>query len=204
MKLLILFAGLVMTGRAYAQSLIQRAEYAEVGVFVHSFGLPFIGDHFFKLDHLPGLSVGATWPMKSSERWRTDYRMRLSGYMAKGLHKGLHLDNQVIEAYQVSDSFRLEGQAGLGYLHTFESAGLYNLSSGKYRAKRDWGRPQITLSIGLGFSFRLKRDSPYWIFAEQQFMVQVPFASKSGIPLLMHNRSYFGLRREINLKFREL
>lgn len=203
MKLLILALGLLVSGQLYAQSLLQKAQYIEAGVFIHSFGVPFLGDQFFRLDQLPGLSIGTSIPLRTHDRWQKSYRMRLSGYMADGLHSGLHLDNQLVESYRLSDHLKLEGLVGLGYLHSFEDAGLYEFTGGGYRAKRDWGRPQITLSIGFGFSFRFNRNSPYWLFAEQQFMIQLPFAAKSGVPLLMHNRSYFGLRRDINLKFRE-
>lgn len=202
MKALLIITGLMVSGQLCAQSLFQRTQYAEVGLFVHSFGVPFLGDDFLKLNQLPGISLGTSIPLKTRPNWQTDYRLRLSGYMAKGLHSGIHLDNQIVESYRLSDGFRLEGQAGLGYLHTFEDASLFEFDGGSYRPKRDWGRPQITLSIGLGFSFRMGRNSPYWLFAEQQFMIQLPFAGKSGVPMLMHNRHYLGIRREINQKFR--
>ena len=202
MKTIILITGLLLSGQMCAQSLLQRAQYAEVGLFMHSFGVPFIGGDFFQFNQTPGISLGTSIPLKTRSRWQTDYRLRLSGYMAEGLHKGVHLDNQLVESYRISDGFRVEGQAGLGYLHSFEDASLFELGANGYKPKRDWGRPQLTLSIGLGFSFRLGRNSPYWLFAEQQFMVQLPFAAKSGVPMLMHNRHYLGVRREINRKFR--
>ena len=202
MKTMIIITGLFLSGQMYAQSLWQRAQYAEVGLFMHSFGVPFIGGDFLSFNQLPGVSLGASIPLKTRGRWQTDYRFRLSGYMAEGLHQGIHLDNQLVESYSIGDGFRVEGQAGLGYLHSFEDAALFVPGPNGYKPKRDWGRPQITLSIGLGFSFRMGKDSPYWFFAEQQFMIQLPFASKSGVPMLMHNRHYLGVRREINRKFR--
>ena len=202
MKIIMMCLFLLYSGRLCAQQFWQRTEFIEVGGFVHSFGVPFLGNDFFKFDHLPGLSLGTRIPWKSQGRWQTDYRLRLSGYLAEGLHRGLHLENSVVRSYEAADWLKLEGEAGLGYLHTFEEAALYRMGTNGYTRQRDWGHPQITISIGLGFAFRFNRDSPYWVAARQQFLIQLPFASKSGVPLLMHNRTYLGLRREINLKFR--
>lgn len=195
---------LLLSGQVLAQDFFRRIGTVEAGVFIHSFGMPFVGNDFFKIDHLPGFSAGASLPLNTTGNWRTDYRLRLSGYMAEGLHNGLHVSNQVVESFRPAQGFRLEGLAGLGYLHTFEDATVYKFDGGSYKPKRDWGRPQLTLSIGLGFSIRLGRNSPYWFFAEQQFIIQFPFASRSGVPQLTHNRNYFGMRREINRKYREL
>lgn len=204
MKLLLIVTSLLVSGQVCAQDLLRRVQTVEVGVFIHSFGMPFVDEDFFKFDHLPGFSAGATLPLNSKGNWHTDYRLRLSGYMAEGLHNGLHLDNQIVESLQLGQGFRLEGHADLGYLHTFEDAALFEFRDGSYKPGRDWGRPQFTVSIGVGFSFRLSRNSPYWFFVDQQFIIQLPFASRSGVSPLTHNRSYFGLRREINRKFREL
>ena len=196
-------AGILLSGQLCAQTLWQRTQYIETGLFLHSFGVPFLGTDFLNFQRMPGLSLGASWPLRTGQRWQTDYRMRLSGYLAEGLHNGIHLENQLVRSFGLSQGFRIEGQAGLGYLHTFEDAATYRLGGG-YHPKRDWGRPQITLSIGIGFSFRMGRESPYWIVAEQQFLIQMPFAAQSGVPLLMHNRHYLGIRREINQKFNRL
>ena len=204
MKLLMIVAFLFIAGKVFGQELFQRVETVEAGIFIHSFGMPFVGDDFLRFDHLPGFSAAANLPLTNKGKWQTDYRLRFSGYIAKGLHKGLHLSNQIVESYQPTQGFRLEGIGGLGYLHTFEDAALFKQHDGAYKPKRDWGRPQFTLSVGLGFSIRLGRNSPYWFFAEQQLMIQLPFAAKSGVSVLTHNRSYFGLRREINRKFRAL
>ncbi len=204
MKLLLIAAGLLMSNQLRAQEFFRRMQTVEAGIFIHSFGLPFIGDDFFKFSDLPGLSAGATIPINTKGNWHTDYRIRLSGYMAQRLHNGLQLSSEIVKSFQPTPGFRLEGQAGLGYLHTFEDAALFGFHKGSYKRKRDWGQSQITISVGLGFSFRFGHNSPYWFFAEQQFIIQLPFASRSGVPVLMHNRHHLGLRREINQKSREL
>lgn len=202
MKLTLIAISLLLSGRLYAQKLYQKAEYIELGVFMHSFGVPFLGDQFLRLDHMPGLSIGTSLPINDNKNWRSDYRVRLSGYLSEGLHNGILLENQITQTYKAATNFRIEGNVGLGYLRVFEDAGLYEFSGGTYKPKRDWGRSQLTFSIGFGFSFRLNKASPYWFYTEQQVLLQFPFASKSGVPMLIHNRTHLGVRREINRKFR--
>ncbi len=198
MKWLLLLVVLLHCSFLTAQGVLERLNTVDAGFFIHSVGTPFVGEDFFTWDHTPGFFASTSLPIRVQEKWQTDYKLLLAVYHQKDLHYGFNLENQLVQSFKPTQGLTIEAPMGLGYLHTFEDAPIYSLGSSSYERKRDWGKSQFTFSLGLGFAARLGDSSAYSLFIQQQIVLQVPYAPRSGVPLLAHNRSYLGLRREIN------
>ncbi len=197
-KWLVTLVLIVFSSGVVAQRLSERLSYLEVGLFVHSVGTPFIGEDFLDLDHPPGFFASTSFPIRVRDKWQTDYKLLLAGYHQRDLHYGFQLDNQITQSFKPGKILTLEAPVGLGYLHTFDDAPTYSIDGSQYKPRRDWGKPQLTLSVGIGFVIQLGRSSPLSLFVQQQVVVVVPYAPKSGIPLFTHSRTYLGIRRTIN------
>ncbi|MEM1136451.1 MAG: hypothetical protein AAGI07_11480 [Bacteroidota bacterium] len=198
MKSVLLLLLLFISVRARSQSVWEeRIEFIEAGLFIHSISIPFKASNgFLKLNRLPGLRVGASIPINDNKLGLA-YRPSLSFYHQKKLHYGWHFNNQFALSYLKHKQFSPEALAGIGYLHTFEDAALYKIDKGKVNQKRDWGRAQFTISLGLGIGWRFSKTSQWAAFAQHEVLLQWPFATKGEVAFIVHNRTHIGLRKFI-------
>lgn len=192
---------LIVTHANFAQSSKERQlEFIELGVFVHSISMPFkASNNFIGFNRWPGVKIGTSLPLRDNNIG-IDYRPSLSFYHQKDLHFGWHFNHQIAMVYPSGKRVGAELLSGLGYLLTFEDAPIYRTKNGKYEQKRDWGRSQLTISLGLGMYWKMGKESNNTVFIQHEFLLQLPFARKGGVLFIMQNRSHIGLRRYISNK----
>jgi len=192
---------LIVTHATFAQSSRERQfEFIELGIFVHSISMPFkASNRFIAFNRLPGVKVGTSIPL-NERNIGFDYRPSLSFYHQKDLHFGWHFNNQIAMVYLTDKRVGAELLSGLGYLRTFEDAPIYRTKNGKPEQKRDWGRSQFTISLGLGMFWKMSKTANNTIFFQHNFLLQLPFARKGGVLFIMQNRSHIGFRRYISNK----
>ncbi|MEM9363177.1 MAG: hypothetical protein AAGA43_11105 [Bacteroidota bacterium] len=172
-------------------------EFVEVGSFIHSISLPFKASNgFIALNRSPGIRISTSFPINENT-FSLAYRLALSFYHQKGLHYGLHLNNQIALCYGKLSFLTPEIQLGLGYLHIFQDAPLYKFENGGYKRKKDWGRSQLTGSLALGFKIRISEKARLDLTLAHQIVLQFPFAPKADVFGILHNNTYIGLRKKI-------
>ncbi|MEO1253666.1 MAG: hypothetical protein AAFY41_02095 [Bacteroidota bacterium] len=175
----------------------QIIDFLEMGLFSHSISLPLEASNgVIGLNRVPGITLGAA---KQVWRKRTKlnayYVISFSAYHQEELHYGLTLSNALQAQYRIFQKVNLEGGLGLGYLHTFEDAPIYQYKEGTYQQVRDWGRPQLTTHALIGIS--LPVSDKVSVTTHYKFMLQLPFASKGGILFIPHSRFGLGARLKI-------
>lgn len=192
LTLLLLFITVTATSQV---GLKDNLEFLEVGLFIHSISLPFKASNgFAKLNRWPGIRLGTSIPLNEGNVGLS-YRPSLSFYHQKGLHYGLHFNNQFALAYPQGKKIVPEILGGFGYLHTFEDAPLYKIEDGTVTQKRDWGRSQFTVSLGIGFGISISKQAGLMTFVQQEILLQFPFAPKGGITSIIHNRTHLSIRK---------
>lgn len=172
-----------------------KVEFVEAGIFIHSISLPFKASNgFLKLNRWPGFKIGTSIPINHNNLGLS-YRPSLSFYHQKKLHYGFHFNNQFALSYPKDKTISTELLGGIGYLHTFEDAPLYKIEQGIASKKKDWGRSQFTISLGIGFGVNILKNSGLKAFVQQEIILQLPFASKAGVSTIMHNRIHLSVRK---------
>lgn len=196
MKQVVVFLLLFITVTVKSQiGLKNKFEFLEVGLFIHSVSLPFKASNgFAKLNRWPGIRLGTSIPLNDASVGLS-YRPSLSFYHQKKLHYGLHFNNQFAFVYPQGKKITPEILGGIGYLHTYEDAPLFKVEQGKVAQKRDWGRSQFTVSLGIGFGVNISKKTGLMTFVQQEILLQFPFAPKGGITTIIHNRTHLSIRK---------
>ncbi len=179
-----------------SQIKLNQPDYVEASLFIHTIGIPDDGMHFSSSSFTRlGFGLGTGWKLKESDKSATIYQLSLKYYRQKDLHYGIHIHNELLKTFAFGK--QIEGFAALGggYLHLFEDAPLYKLKHGIFARKREFGRPQFVLTLSLGLVVSLSKSSPYSITFSQKVVGQLPFATKTGLPLLLQHRTMIGFRK---------
>lgn len=181
-------------------SFIKKLDFVELSFFSHSISYPLkASNHIIGINRAPGVSLGvakSVW--KEKKRLKTKYYLSLSFYHQKELHYGIELSNSILVQYTIFSKVNLEGALGLGYLHTFEDAPIYEQKNGIYSQISDWGRSQFTVSSFIGTSVQISQKIA--LITNYKFLLQLPFARKAEITFIPHSRVSLGLRMNINTK----
>ncbi len=166
----------------------------EVGFFIHSISIPpKASNRLVGINRFPGFRVAMGFPTKNSNVYRY---LSAAFYHQQDLHFGYQLEGQYSFSQKIGNSVELQALSGIGYLHTFEDAPQYKIKSNVYREKRDWGRSQFTVSLGIGAGYLIP-NTRYQVNLQYQFLLQFPFAAKGNVFFVPHNRIHLTMRRYV-------
>jgi hypothetical protein len=137
---------------------------APVTVRRWSYSVAYLGEFLLH----PGVLAGIELPLSTS-RWRVRQGAFLAAanagtYIHFRNHVGVRIDAQAGYRFTFGSGVFVEGFAGLGYLHTFLGADVYEVSDdGRVSQVTDWGRPAFmpTASLGGGFNWQRARIAPF-------------------------------------------
>lgn len=162
--------------------------------FSHSVSLPFTASNgLLAADRLPGISLEAGLNKQTRfQRLQINYMASFSAYHQKELHYGYEMAPTAGITYQLLGPVRLYASTGISYLHTFDDAPKYQQKDGNYTQKRDWGRPQTTAQLTAGLQCKLSNQ----VRAVTKYtqVLQLPFAAKAGVAVVLHTRISLGLQ----------
>jgi hypothetical protein len=136
----------------------------------------------------PGLMVGAEYRLLE-EDWGTLFVTgNLGTYVHVRNHVGVFLDSEFGYRFTYANGYELEALAGLGYLHTFLDAPVYEVDDqGHVERVTDAGRPHFMPTLSLGTGWQLEHVAP---FLRLQVFGQYPFNHE----LLAHFALLLGAR----------
>ena len=136
----------------------------------------------------PGASLGAFFPFAGNEKSWLGIHPELGFYIHRKHENGMLLSCPVNYHYRFNFGMAIGGNIGIGYLHTFSNQQEFKLDNGTYKKSNSLGQPQLTVTTGIDLSYKFfkSRQHPMDVFAGYSFLVQLPYASPVGIPLLPH------------------
>lgn len=173
MRKLVLLLALFYTGLAKAQVV----KNLSVSLLNEDVALP-----FSRISPLhPGLEVGIHFLSNEKARSIRSLGAYAGGYYHKRLETAFYLRGEYQYTLKLGSSLGLDLPVGVGYLHTFYPAELYELdpNTGKVAEASNPGRSQIILNAGVGLRYlKPTRVQP---FIKHEFMLEGPFSKLFAI-----------------------
>jgi hypothetical protein len=124
--------------------------------------LSFSAAYFGELIFHPGVMAGLEYRLIDAE-WGTLFATaNLGSYVHVRNHVGVFLDSEFGYRFTYAGGYELEALAGLGYLHTFLAAPVYEVDdAGHVGRVFDAGRPHFMPTFSLGTGWRFERLAPF-------------------------------------------
>ncbi len=143
----------------------------------------------------PGAEVGLTIRERHRARSSTAVNVYFGGYYHERIATGLYLRAEFQPTLKLGNHFGLLLPMGVGYLHTFYPAELYQVNDeGSFEVARQGGRPHALLQLGVGISYLgHERFEP---FIKQELAIETPFANT--FPFIPHSFIKAGLAINLN------
>ncbi|MFC2138440.1 hypothetical protein ACFLTE_09720 [Bacteroidota bacterium] len=151
---------------------------------------------FLKHPVHPGLLIGTEFLVK--EKPNSDFHIssNMGFYHHKKLQNGFLLNSEIGYRYNFNFGLNLNSRFGLGYLHTFYPGEVYKQTDEGFKEITDYGKPHLlaSLSIGTGYTLKSVFSNPVEIFCNYQLLLEAPFATKLGLPFLIHYMLNIGIK----------
>lgn len=182
---LMLFVSLASSGYA------QRIQQFSLSLYTEAVGLPFTN---YSPIH-PGIELAATFHTNDKEKSIRYARAKAGFFYHQRLETAVYLGGEYQYSLKVlNQKLSIDLPAGLGYMHTFYPAELYEQDeSGDFTPINQLGRSHLYVNLGLGLTYLgTEKVQP---FIRQELMLETPFAN--GIPAIPHSLLKFGV--QINL-----
>jgi hypothetical protein len=149
-----------------------------------SFRAAYFGETIFH----PGLMAGVEYRLLDGDWGALFVTGNLGSYVHVRNHVGAFLDSELGYRFTYASGYQLEALAGLGYLHTFLAAPVYEVdAAGHVNRVFDAGRPAFMPTFALGTGWRFDKFAP---FLRLQAFGQYPFNHQ----LLPHAALLLGAR----------
>jgi hypothetical protein len=165
-----------------------------VSLFNNGTSLPGAGyaGVFSKTIH-PGITLGTYHLYRKKERSAIFQTLKLGYFYHRHAQHGIQLYSELGYRYLIPIGFYAEGLIGIGYLHSIADVQQFKWEDGKYVKKANFGRPQFmaTVSLAVGYDFKIKSKFPLKLFLQYQFWLQTPFVNKY-VPLLPNTALHLG------------
>ncbi len=143
----------------------------------------------------PGAEVGLTVREKYHARSISTFNVYLGGYYHEKLATGVYLRAEYQHTFKLGNKFGLIVPMGLGYLHTFYPADLYDRNeNGDFERVSHGGRPHALINLGIGLSY-LGSDR-FEPFIKQELAIETPFANT--FPFIPHSFIKAGIAINLN------
>jgi len=169
------------------KGLAQKVDQLSVAATTEAIGLPFTN----YLPIHPGLELKVTLKTKETKKNKQSFNANLGGYFHRKLETAFYLGPEYQYTQKLfNQKLGLDFPVGLGYLHTFYPADLYEQTeSGDFEVVTQFGRPHLYVNLGVGLTYLgSKRIQP---FIRQELFIETPFAN--GFPLIPHSLLKIGL-----------
>lgn len=142
----------------------------------------------------PGGEIGVT--VREVDRNRSIRRVNvyLGAFRHERVASAIYLRGEYQFTWKVTDRIGLDFPLGIGYLHSFYPAPVYEVNEeGKFKEVDQWGKPRALVNAGIGLSFQTNgRIHP---FIKHEFFIEGPV--NPGLILLAH--SFFKIGILINI-----
>jgi hypothetical protein len=150
--------------------------------------LTFTAAYFGETIFHPGLMAGVEYRLVEDD-WGTLFVTgNLGSYVHVRNHVGVFLDSEFGYRFTYASGYELEALAGIGYLHTFLDAPVYEVDdAGHVERVFDAGRPHFMPTLSLGTAWQFEHVAP---FLRLQTFGQYPFNHE----LLLHFALLLGAR----------
>lgn len=120
----------------------------------------------FRLDPFyPSFSLGTEFMYTKGRYGQLLQTANIGGFYHKYSAQGFFLSSDFTYRYDSPIHIFADIGIGLGYLHIFHPAAVYEYKSGKYKQVRDWGSPRLAANIifDMGYNFT-EFKKPFRIF----------------------------------------
>lgn len=159
----------------------------------HRIGIPFNSQ---ASNYFAGYGINYDYRLEARPFWKFHYQHRLAGgvFRQPYYQNGLYATYSTGLGYKTGFGIDLWATAGLGYMHTFENAAVYEMNgNGDYEKVRDYGNPSVIVPAGFEIAYNLPKK--YRIKAlHLQYRVDIETLYSDNIPLFPHEYFLFGLK----------
>ena len=129
----------------------------------------------------PAFSIGTEFSYLKRKHSEIYQSANLGGFYNKYSTRGMFINTDI--AYRYTTNFGLFAGlgTGVGYLHAFHPAAIYEFDGADYQQKRDWGKPKIMihLNLDLGYTFTKKNDFSVFVRYKPYY-----FQYREGVPAI--------------------
>jgi len=174
------------------QGFAQKVDQLAVGAMTEAIGLPFTN----YLPIHPGVEFKVAFKIKETQKNKQYFNANLGGYFHRKVETAFYLGGEYQYTQKLfKQKLGLDFPMGLGYLHTFYPAELYEQTeSGDFESVNQLGRPHLYVNLGVGLTYL---GSPkVQPFIRQELFVETPFANY--FPLIPHSLLKVGVHLKIN------
>jgi len=154
------------------------------------------GFRFIKQPAHPGILIGTEFILKEKTKSNFHITSNFGFYYHKKFQNSFLLNSEIGYRFNFNFGLNLNSRFGLGYLHTFYPGEVYKLTNEEFKKITDFGKPHLitSFSIGTGYTFNNLFSKPFEIFCNYQLLLEVPFATKIGMPILPHYIVNLGIK----------
>lgn len=150
-------------------------------LFTHnSIGYP-IANNIFEGDLNPGFIIGLEYDYYKSENFDLSGSIFVSGSFHSNSFFGnlFSVGSELIPRFHFRNGVYFDTIIGVSYTHIFSTIPTYTLSNSSLGKSIDWGRPNLSINIGLGagYDFDIKLDFPLKLFIRYDFNLVSSFSA---------------------------
>lgn len=155
---------------------------------------------FSKTIH-PGFTAGTYHLYHTGEKHELFQSFKVGFFYHRFVQYGVQLYSEGGYRYLLKNGLFAEGTLGAGYIHSLPDVQQFTFKDGRYVRKKNWGRPEVMITTGIGVGYDLEKKShlPMRIFIQYQFWLQAPFIN-NYVPLLPNTALHLGVRYLFNCK----
>lgn len=159
----------------------QLVKEVSLALQTEAIGLPFTN---YSPAH-PGFEAGLTLWKKEGTKSIQTAEVFAGGFYHKKLETGFYLRGNYQYTFKVMDKLGVDLPVGVGYMHTFYPADLYEQdpATGEFETISQTGRPHALITAGIGLSYL--SEGNFQPFIKQELAIETPFAN--SLPVITHS-----------------